>query len=202
MEIKYQNIVLRDRRESDIDDDIRWNTLDTQWALWDAPWEMEDELLKFDPAAYREEELVRLSRPNEGFRWHFEVDTADGCHIGSVNAYLIDGNFDWVRAADGREGERFYNTLGVDVSDSRFWGRGLGTQALTAFIKYHLDSGFHDICLQTWSGNERMVHVAEKLGFVECSRKAGFRQVRGGIYDGLTFRLDETIFSQYMENNP
>ena len=37
MELKYQNIVLRDMEERDIGDEIRWNTVQTQWALWDAP---------------------------------------------------------------------------------------------------------------------------------------------------------------------
>lgn len=194
MEIKYQDIILRDMRESDIEDEIRWNTLDTAWALWDAPWEMEEELANFDPAACREQMLRRLHSHQEGFRWHFEVDTLDGCHIGSVNAYCIDEHYDWVRSTEGREGETFYNTLGLDISDSRYWGRGLGTQALTAFIQYQLDNGYRNICLQTWSGNERMIHVAEKLGFAECNREVGFRHVRGGTYDGLTFRLDVEAF--------
>lgn len=30
MEIKFRNIRLRDMRESDIDDEIRWNTLETE----------------------------------------------------------------------------------------------------------------------------------------------------------------------------
>lgn len=29
MELKYRDITLRDSRESDIDDDIRWNTVET-----------------------------------------------------------------------------------------------------------------------------------------------------------------------------
>ena len=62
MEIKYQNILLRDARESDIADDIRWNTTETAWALWDAPWEMEEELRRFDPAAYRQKELEALEK--------------------------------------------------------------------------------------------------------------------------------------------
>lgn len=199
MEIQYKNIVLRDMQERDIDDGIRWNTAQTQWALWDAPWEMEVELPKFDPAEFRENEIKRLSKPKEGFRWSFEVDTAAGVHIGSVNAYLIDENFEWVGTV--QPGQTVYNTLGIEISDDRFWGGGLGTQALAAYIRYHLENGHSDLCLQTWSGNERMVHVAKKLGFVECNREVGFRQVRGGTYDGLTFRLDEAVFNEYLKNN-
>ena len=55
MEIYYQDIILRDYRESDIEDDIRWNTVETEWALWDAPWETEEDLASFDPKSFREE---------------------------------------------------------------------------------------------------------------------------------------------------
>ena len=57
MQIKYQNILLRDMRESDIDDDIYWRTEETRWADWDAPWEPIDP--DFDPAAYRRSDLER-----------------------------------------------------------------------------------------------------------------------------------------------
>ena len=63
MELKYQNIVLRDMEERDIGDEIRWNTTQTQWALWDAPWEMEEELKTFDPEAHRKKELEWLVKP-------------------------------------------------------------------------------------------------------------------------------------------
>lgn len=53
MQFKYQSIALRDMEERDIDDEIRWNTAETDWALWDAPWEMEEELRMFDPERYR-----------------------------------------------------------------------------------------------------------------------------------------------------
>lgn len=36
MELHYKDIILRDYKENDIEDDIRWNTVETQWALWDA----------------------------------------------------------------------------------------------------------------------------------------------------------------------
>lgn len=199
MEIKYRDIVLRDMIESDIDDEIRWNTVETEWALWDAPWEMEVELPKFDPEAYRREELERLQKPKEGFRWGFELNTAEGVHIGTVNSYLIDGNWDWIRLKDVLPGQKVYRTLGIEINESRFWGRGLGRQALAAFVRYHLDNGLDSLCLQTWSGNSRMVRVAEWLGFKVCHREQGNRLVRGGIYDGLTFLLDVSAFEAYWQ---
>ena len=46
-----------------------------------------------------------------------------------------------------------------------------------------------ELYTQTWSGNVRMLRCTEKLGFVECNRNVGTREVDGKKYDGLTFRL-------------
>ena len=197
MEIKYRDVVLRDMMERDIDDEIRWNTVETEWALWDAPWEMEVELPKFEPEAFRQEAMQELGRPKDSLRWGFELD-AFGVHIGSVNSYLIDENWDWIRLKDVKPGQKTYRTLGIEINDSRYWGKGLGKQALCAFIRYYLDQGCTELCIQTWSGNVRMIKCAEKLGFVECDREVGNREVRGGIYDGLTFQLDLAAFRRYL----
>ena len=67
MQIKYKDIVLRDYRESDIDDEVRWNTVDTAWGDWDAPWEQEEHFHTFDPEAYRQRRLDWLApRPPRG----------------------------------------------------------------------------------------------------------------------------------------
>lgn len=197
MEIRYKDIVLRDYLTTDIEDDIRWNTEETEWALWDAPWEMEEELLKFDPEKFRKETMEELEKAKEDFRWSFEIDTSDGVHIGGVNSYLINENYEWVREKDVLENQKTYHTLGIEIDESAYWGRGLGTQALAAFIQYHLDHGYSELCLQTWSGNTRMIKSAERLGFDICKREIGIRKVRGGIYDGLTFYLNMDKFYAY-----
>ena len=197
MQIKYQNILLRDMREEDIADDIRWNTVETAWALWDAPWEMEEELKTFDPAAYRQKELEALKKPPKGHRWRFEIDTADGVHIGSVSGYCLDGDFNWTELVPGADPRTLRWAVGIDINDSAYWSGGWGAQALTALLRYHLSEGYGDLYTQTWSGNFRMIGLAEKLGFRECRRKAGVRTVRGAVYDGLTFRLDRGAFEAH-----
>ncbi len=197
--IVYKDIVLRDMVESDIEDDIRWNTEQTEWALWDAPWEMEEALAGFDPAIYRDKERKRISdaaerRASDGFRWEVELDYRDGTHIGSLNTYLIDEDYEWV----GREGVNgvFYYALGIEINEPSFWNKGIGKAALCAYIEHHFEHGHFNIALQTWSGNKRMVKCAEHIGFKEVDREIGFRKVRGEVYDGLTFVLDADEFER------
>lgn len=198
MEIRYRDIVLRDMVEADIDDWIRWYNEETEWGDWDAP----DEPMKpVDPDTFRAEMLEMLSKPHEGFRHFFELDTADGYHIGAVSSYAIGSDYKWMSWQDARKIGNFRHTIGIDICDKRFWGKGLGTQALAAFAKHFQDSGIDVLCLQTWSGNFRMIRCAQKIGFVECNRFLGNRYIRGGVYDGLTFQLKLDRFHNYLKQN-
>ena len=201
MEIKYQNIILRDMRESDIEDEIRWNTVETEWALWDAPWEMEEELRNFDPEKHREKELKWIGLRKPDHRLSLEVDTAHGDHIGSVSAYCIDENFDWYKLETEDDRRSLNWAVGIEINESAYWSNGWGTQALTAFVNYHLEDGYRNLYTQTWSGNVCMIGLAQKLGFVECCRKRDLRLVRGERYDGLTFRLDTDAFMRHLRGD-
>ena len=199
MQIRYKNIILRDFIERDIEDEVRWNTVETAWALWDGPWEMEKHLAEYNEAENRKELRMYLEKPKEGHRWSFEIETVEGVHIGSVNAYCIDEDCNWQRRGPKEEWAGARWAVGIDISESSYWSGGYGTEALTAFICYCMEDGYTDIYTQTWSGNYRMIGLANKLGFREYRRKEGFREVRGGIYDGLTFRLDREAFAAHCE---
>lgn len=200
MEIKYRDIILRDMIESDVEDWIRWDSVETEYTDWDAP---DEPIEPIDPDEYRRDMLEFISEPREeGFRNFFELATSDGHHIGRINSYAIGPDFECIHWPESRNEKTFTAAIGIDICDSRFWGRGLGTQAIAAFAKHFLENGIQEICLQTWSGNVRMVRCAEKIGFVECNRFVGNRHIRGGVYDGLTFQLDLDRFHKYLEENP
>lgn len=114
MQIKYENIILRDMIETDIEDYVRWFTAEREWEKWDAPWEKED----------TDEEIER------------------------------------------KEWTKYYESL---------------------------DSGACELYTQTWSGNVRMLRCAEKLGFTECNRCIGEREVNGRKYDGLTLKFKKQV---------
>ncbi len=193
MEYKYKNIMLRDLAESDIADRIRWLTVETAWGDWDAP---DKPLELIDPQIYWAEMLKVVqeiaTKPDSEHRWQFEVD-ADGIHIGRVNTYCIDSDYRWAKV-----GKR--NALGIDICESSYWNKGLGKRILATFIQYHLDAGIQELYLQTWSGNSRMIHVAEALGFTACNRIIGNRIVRGNAYDSLTFQFDLKRFMQHLND--
>ena len=53
MRIEFENIILRDIIESDIEDYVRWFTVEREWENWDAPWEKEDTDEKMNAEAGR-----------------------------------------------------------------------------------------------------------------------------------------------------
>lgn len=103
MLIAYKDIILRDYKEEDIADDIRWMTEEIAWHEWDAPWEAEENFKNFNADRYYEKAMKKLQDKGDDneFRWKFEIDTKDGIHIGGVNSYLNDIEYNWKPASQG-----------------------------------------------------------------------------------------------------
>lgn len=195
LRIDFKDIFLRDYIISDIEDDIRWMTTEIEWHDWDAPWEKED-LKKFNADEFREKKMKGLKGISDGeiLRTKFEICTQEGIHIGGCNSYLINDEYEWIHKTGDSDG---YRTIGISICESKYWNKGFGTQILLAFIKYFLDYGINEIYTQTWSGNYRMVNLAEKIGFVECQRERGSQIIGDNSYDGLTFRLDIERYNKF-----
>ena len=199
--IKAKDIILRDFIESDIAKRIYWETIETEWQLWDAPWEYEGMT-----EAEREQELQDYSKTMQQWveqckqysedqkRYAFQIVTNDAeqRYIGWVSSYRIDTEYNYTKYQG-------YRTIGINIPDMSARGKGYSYQALAAFIHYLLEHGEKEIHTQTWSGNTRMIHIAEKIGFEECCRKVGVRSVRGQVYDGLTFKLNRDKFAAFCE---
>ena len=189
MEIKFENIILRDMIESDIEDYVRWFMVEREWENWDAPWEKEDTDEETERRSWTEYyESVKLL-PDDKLRWKFEIEW-NGRHIGWVSSYMMNENYEWIGANTIQPGQTVYRAIGIDICEPNLWGKGIGANALRAFMNYYFASGVDELYTQTWSGNTRMIRCAEKLGFIECNRNVGTREV-DGQYDGLTFRLEK-----------
>ena len=198
-----KDIILRDFIEPDIEKRIYWETTENEWQQWDAPWEYEG-LSDAEKESELQSYVESLHRwvaqdaemPEDKTRYRFQIalnnDTQD--YIGWCNAYCIDEEYCYT------DDEGFL-TVGIDIPEMAVRGKGYATKALCMFVKYLLEKGETPIFTQTWSGNERMIHIAEKIGFEECRRKKDFRVVRGEKYDGLTFKLNEEKFERFYEKN-
>ena len=197
--IVAKDIILRDFIESDIEKRIYWEKVETEWQLWDAPWEYEGlteeekerEFQSYVDVLHKKLEYNRNISEDEK-RYSFQIMTNDDeqKYIGWVSSYDIDEDYTYTE-------ESGYRAVGIDIPDMSARGKGYAYQALGSFIQYLLEHGDDEIYIQTWSGNERMIHIAEKMGFEECRRKVGIRSVRGEIYDGLTFKLNKDKFSGF-----
>ena len=197
--LRIKDIILRDFKESDIDKRIYWETVETEWQQWDGPWEYEgmtEGQKQEELQAYIEsmKEWAVAVVPSEKKRKTFQIDVCDPepIYIGWVNSYYLDEKYSFTRVVTDQ------CAIGIDIPDVSVRGKGYAYQALGLFIDYLFKSGEKEIYTQTWSGNKRMIHIAEKMGFEECCRKVDLRTVQGKKYDGLTFRLNKDRYAEFV----
>ncbi|WP_342039399.1 GNAT family protein [Gracilibacillus kekensis] len=98
---------------------------------------------------------------------------AKGKLIGYVTVYWIDKNSNWVET-------------GIVIYDKNFWNGGYGSEAYKLWIDFLFNSTeFIRLGMSTWSGNIRMIKIAEKLGMKEEARIRKARVVNGEYFDAI-----------------
>jgi len=180
MILKNDKVTLRHIKAEDIANYIHWTTVETEFMKWDAPWEWVEDP---DPTEFIEWRKSLIERPSD---YSLEIETSDGEHIGWVNSYDVDGDESKL-------------AIGIDIPPLSARRKGFAYAALTLFMEYLFQT--RDVLYtQTWSGNVRMIALAEKLGFKEVRRLKDLRFVDGKNYDGLTFAITKTEFYQNKGN--
>lgn len=106
------------------------------------------------------------------------VDDSNNELIGEVSWYWKSEETKWLE-------------IGVLIFNETYWGRGIGFEAMTLWID-HVFTIFPDLArigLTTWSGNERMIKLSEKLGMRQeaCYRMA--RTYKGEYYDSVSYGM-------------
>ena len=187
MNIVFDDITLRDYQLSDVEDEIRWTNVETEWFYKDTPWMTMEPV---DPEELRSDMIeIMNSMPDDAIRWRFEIEV-EGRHIGMVSSCNLDENFEntpWDSIDQSKNAEENHSVreLGIEICEMDYWGRGIGAKALTALMEYYRGLGEQRFVLQTWSGNLRMLGCARKLGFYEVKRTKGAHIVNGKEYDAL-----------------
>lgn len=187
LKITLGNITLRDYILSDVEDEVRWTTTETEWFLHDTPW-MQIEPVNANELRIDMEKIIN-SMPQNAIRWRFEIEV-DGRHIGLVSSYYLDENFEYTpwESIDQSKNAIENNSirgLGIEICEMEYWGKGLGAKVLTMLMDYYRSFGENHFLIETWSGNFRMLGLAEKLGFSEVKRIKDAHNVNGQSYDEI-----------------
>lgn len=121
-----EKVILRDFIESDIQTRVRWETEETEWQAWDAPWEfasLSAEEREASLAEYIEkmrgwaEKFSKM--PEEEKRTGFQiVEKSSGEYIGWCNSYRIDEDCNI-----SKEGGRC--AVGIDLPSDAGAGKGI-----------------------------------------------------------------------------
>lgn len=85
--------------------------------------------------------------------------------------------------------------LGISIGRKDYWGKGLGTEAVTLMMDYGFTVlGLHNIMLTTASYNERAIRSYLKVGFREFGRRSGSRRIGDRRYDTVYMELLRSEF--------
>lgn len=170
IEINGEKVKLKEATKEDIDGLYYWKYEEEEQAAkkWNGPYIPEERRKK--------EEYRRVwQKDNEIFS---NVPAALVIHakeklIGYVGSHWVDKNTYWLET-------------GIVIYNKDFWNGGYGSEAYRLWIDYLFSSTeIHRLGLSTWSGNTRMMKVAEKIGMQEEARIRKARTVDGEYFDAI-----------------
>lgn len=166
-----QDLTLRERLPEDLPYLWRWQHAegDAEWKRWDAPYFHEQDA----PSTLTLEDFTEkaLSQPPSA---NSRTIALEGACIGQVHRWEQD-------PAGGGWWE-----LGITIHDPAYWSGGLGTRALELWTDATFrETEAHVAMLTTWSGNERTLRAATRVGYRECGRVPEARRWRGQRWDSV-----------------
>lgn len=177
VKINGKKVVLKETTKKDIDELYYWQyeEIEQEAKKWNGPYIKEEKLTK-------EEHKIAWLEANE-----ILIDVPDSLLIfaqekliGIVTAHWVDKNTNWLET-------------GIVIYDTDFWNGGYGSEAYKLWIDFLFNStNLHRLGMSTWSGNIRMMKVAEKLGMKEEARIRDARTVDGKYYDAIKMGILRT----------
>lgn len=135
-----------------------------EWKKWDAPY--------FPHQSMPYEQFIQSSTKLVG-KDDFWVITVNQIVCGIVSYYFEDKQSKWLE-------------LGIVIHEAHNWGNGIGTKSLKLWVEHIFNTlPTVRVGLTTWSGNERMIRVGEKLGMKMEARIRKVRYYEGNYYDSI-----------------
>ena len=174
-----QELTIRPIIEEDVP--ILWEYIykeaSPEWKKWDAPY-YEHKQIPYNQYIHRKNQIIEQD--------DYWAITLNGEVIGTISYYWEHEPSKWLE-------------MGIVIYPPAYWSGGYGTRAIRLWIN-HL---FHTLPLvrvgyTTWSGNERMIKVGDKLGMTMEARLRKCRYYNGQYYDSIRMGL----LREEWEQNP
>lgn len=179
MNYQENELTIRTIEEQDLEKlwELIYKEKDPEWKKWDAPYY---ELKQLTWEEFLEEKEVYVHCDN---RWALEVN---GDIIGTVGYYWEHKPSNWLE-------------MGIVIYDPSYWNGGYGKRAIRTLINHLFTTmPLVRVGYTTWSGNERMIKVGEKLGMKMEARIRKVRYYNGEYYDSIRMGL----LREEWEENP
>lgn len=166
--LKGKKVVIRPIKEDDLKTfwTYIYGTKNPEWKKWDAP---------YFPLVFEEFEVFRkkiIPQSVDGPVPRMAI-VVDGKAIGTVSYYWEHKESNWLEA-------------GIVIFEPEYWNGGYGTEALTLWVDYLFSTmPLVRVGITTWSGNQRMMRAAEKIGMTLEGRMRKCRLHEGEYYDSI-----------------
>ena len=135
-----------------------------EWKKWDAPY-YPHQTMSYEQFLLSKHEWINCVN-----YWVIEQDS-EVC--GTVSFYWEHEPSMWLE-------------MGIVLYESSSWNKGIGTRALSMWMNHLFQSlPLVRVGLTTWSGNERMIRVGEKLGMQLEARIRKVRLYNNVYYDSI-----------------
>lgn len=139
-----------------------------EWKKWDAPY------FPYEPKTLEQFLEKKDQYTNQEDYWGIYVQEE---LVGSLCYY-------WEHEAS------LWLEMGIVIYDPTYWGKGIGTIALSQWITHLFDElPLVRVGYTTWSGNERMIKAGEKLGMTMEARLRNCCFYNGLYYDSIRMGL-------------
>ena len=161
-----QELTLRPIKEDDLFRlwELIYKDEQPEWKKWDAPY--------YPHQAKPYEEFIKDKDnwiDDESF-WVIEVD---GIVRGVISYYWEHEPSKWLE-------------MGIVLHETGSWGKGIGTRAIKLWAAHLFNTmPLVRVGFTTWSGNDRMIRVGEKLGMQMEARIRKVRYYNGEYYDSI-----------------
>jgi RimJ/RimL family protein N-acetyltransferase len=179
MYYKENELIIRPIIEGDLPKlwELIYKDESPEWKRWDAPY-FEHKQVPLEEYISQKESIV-----NQENRWVIEVN---GEVIGTVSYYWEHKPSNWLE-------------MGIAIYNPNFWSGGYGTKVFRLWINHLFNTlPLVRVGFTTWSGNERMIRLGEKLGMTMEARLRKCRFYNGEYYDSIRMGL----LREEWESNP